>query len=367
MKTILAAGHICLDITPILEGHNAESITDVLVPGRLVQAGEAAIHLGGSVAKTGLAIKKLGGNVRLLGKVGPDQFGQMVKNLVEKEGGSGIITDDGSSTSYTIVLAIPGLDRMFLHHPGANDTFSAADIRQADVSDAVLFHFGYPPLMKRMYQDGGHELHEMLKMMHEQGIATSLDLAAVDPVSPAGQVNWSDLLSLVLPEVDFFVPSFEELCYMLDPEKWREISANPEAVLSLDLKREALPLAEKALSLGCAAVLLKCGTAGMALVTADPVRIQKIGKALGLNTTEWAEKHLLQGCFPAETLKSATGAGDASIAAFLVAVTCGRPPERALQIAAAEGACAVTTYDALSGLLSLSQLEEKIDAGWIRK
>ena len=37
---------------------------------------------------------------------------------------------------------------------------------------------------------------------------------------------------------------------------------------------------------------------------------------------------------------------------------------RAVALAAAEGACSVAAYDALSGLLSLRELEQRIDAGW---
>ena len=37
---------------------------------------------------------------------------------------------------------------------------------------------------------------------------------------------------------------------------------------------------------------------------------------------------------------------------------------RAAALAAAEGACAVTSYDALGGLQSLEALQQRIDAGW---
>ena len=40
----------------------------------------------------------------------------------------------GEGTSYSIVLAPPGIDRVFLHHPGANDTFCADDVNYALVS-----------------------------------------------------------------------------------------------------------------------------------------------------------------------------------------------------------------------------------------
>ena len=73
---------------------------------------------------------------------------------------------------------------------------------------------------------------------------------------------------------------------------------------------------------------------------------------------------MLQPCFKADTVRSTAGAGDTSIAAFLAAVISGRKPEECVALACAEGACCVTTYDTLSGLKPLDELEEKIRKGW---
>ena len=42
------------------------------------------------------------------------------------------------------------------------------------------------------------------------------------------------------------------------------------------------------------------------------------------------------------------------------------PFEQCLQLAAAAGASCVTEYDALSGLKSFPELEEKISCGWLK-
>ncbi len=155
-KKVIAAGHICLDITPVFPEKTVSAVTDILLPGKLIQMGDARIHTGGAVANTGLAMKLLGADVSLMGKIGKDTFGEIVGSLLSKyDADAGMIRTDQASTSYSVVLAIPGIDRIFLHNPGANDTFCAEDIPEEAWQDTALFHFGYPPLMRSMYVNGG--------------------------------------------------------------------------------------------------------------------------------------------------------------------------------------------------------------------
>ena len=56
-KKVIAAGHICLDITPVFPEKTISAVTDILLPGKLIQMGDARIHTGGAVANTGLAMK----------------------------------------------------------------------------------------------------------------------------------------------------------------------------------------------------------------------------------------------------------------------------------------------------------------------
>jgi NifB/MoaA-like Fe-S oxidoreductase len=67
-----------------------------------------------------------------MGKIGNDAFGKMVQQIVEQYGGGGLLVDESVSTSYSVVLAVPGIDRIFLHNPGANDSFCCQDIPEED-------------------------------------------------------------------------------------------------------------------------------------------------------------------------------------------------------------------------------------------
>ena len=362
---VIAAGHICLDITPVFsEGRGCGKPEELLIPGKLIRMEQADVHTGGSVANTGLALKILGNDVTLLGKVGDDDFGRMIAQILSCYGAGGLIKDPDSATSYSVVLAIPGNDRIFLHCPGANDTFSGADVPEEALEDAVLFHFGYPPLMRRMYERDGEELAALFRRVKARGIATSLDLAAVDADSDAGRADWNRILEKVLPEVDFFLPSFEELCFMLDPERYSRLSASGGDMTERPgIPDEAEPLLDRLMAMGCKTAVIKCGKAGMVWRTAGEESLRKTGGRLSLDVARWAGRGGRQPCFRVETVRSATGAGDTCIAAFLTAVLRGKGPESCVALAAAEGACAVTSYDALSGLKSLEELEERIRNG----
>ena len=369
MKTVICAGHICLDITPVFpQGRDYTDIASTLVPGKLINTENVDIHTGGSVANTGLALKKIGCDVRLLGKVGDDIFGGIIKKIVEDNGAGGIITDPSSSTSYSVVLAIPGIDRVFLHNPGANDTFASEDISDQELEGASLFHFGYPTIMKRMYEDGGDELCSIFKRVKGAGIATGLDLSAVDPKSAAGRVDWEALLAKVLPYVDFFVPSFEELCFMLDRNRYESLaSQGGDMTEHIDMQSDVMPLACKIIEFGCPVSLIKCGTKGMAYMTSSRETILRVGEKLELDADAWSNKQGIQACFKAPVVKSATGAGDTSIAAFYAAILAGKSPAECARLASAEGACSVTSYDALGGLKTIEELENMISSGSLKE
>lgn len=367
-KKIIAAGHICLDITPVFQNNKTGKINDILSPGKLIQMGSADVHTGGSVANTGLGMKLLGADVELMGKVGNDAFGDMILTILRKYGADEhmIIADD-ATTSYSVVLAIPGIDRIFLHHPGANDTFSASDISHNQLSSASLLHFGYPPLMRSIYKNAGEELLNIMKTAKSLGVATSLDMAMVDASSDAGQTDWKLILEGVLPYVDFFVPSVEELCFMIDKPKFEELQkrANGGDITDvLDIKRDVRPLADWCISKGARVMLIKCGTPGIYYRTSASAALNDIGSKAELDIYKWADKEGFEKSYVPDRVLSGTGAGDTSIAAFLTSMLEGCTIEECVQLAAATGASCVSAYDALSGLKPLDELRSKIAAGW---
>jgi sugar/nucleoside kinase (ribokinase family) len=201
--------------------------------------------------------------------------------------------------------------------------------------------------MKRMYADSGSELVHIFRTAKGCDMQTSLDLAAVDPDSEAGHADWCRILGNVLPFTDYFVPSFEELCFMIDRDRYNALSAysgDGDILSDIDINKDIIPLALSVMKMGAQVVMIKCGSKG-------------------IYYRSRTEDGFVKSYRPSKVV-SATGAGDTSIAAFLTAMLNGYSLPDSVKLAAAEGASCVEAVDALSGIRPLDELEQKIRAGW---
>jgi sugar/nucleoside kinase (ribokinase family) len=364
----VAAGHICLDMIPNLAGLGQGQFSELFQPGHLIVAGAATFSPGGPVPNTGLALHRLGVPVRLVARVGADPFGEIIRGIIAVYGpdlAEGIAADPHAPTSYTVVIEPPGTDRFFLHCPGTNDVFGADDIDYGLVAQAGVFHFGYPPIMRRMYAEGGAGLEEVFRRAKAVGATTSLDMNFPDPSSPGGQVDWAAILQRVLPYVDIFGPSIEELMFMLR-------RATFERMAGTDGSRSFLPqvtpgllsdVGGELLELGVKMAVIKLGGRGLYLRTAKARRLAQMGRAAPADLDAWAEQELWAPCFQVE-VAGTTGAGDATLAGFLSGLLRDLPPRQAAIAAVAVGACDVEAVDTLSGIRPWEETLERVAAGW---
>lgn len=371
MTEAVVAGHICLDIIPTLETEK-ESLAALLRPGSLVDTGPAVISTGGAVSNTGIALHRLGVPTTLMGKVGEDLFGGGILDClraVDPVLAEGMVVAPGEASSYTVIVSAPGHDRVFLHCPGANHTFRADDVILETVAGAKLFHFGYPPLMRTMYDGMGMEARGMFERVKETGATTSLDMALPDPSSEAGEVNWMMWLGMVLPFVDIFMPSVEEILFMLDRGRFDEMmeQAPDGDILPLVTPELLDELAVSLLNMGCGVVALKVGAHGLYLrTTTVRPRWASMGKAAPTDGEAWWAREILAPCFQVE-VAGTTGSGDCTIAGFLAAFLRGESPEAAVEAAVAVGACNVEAPDATSGVRPWSEVRARLDGGWARR
>lgn len=136
-----------------------------------------------------------------------------------------------------------------------------------------------------------------------------------------------DWLTSVLPWVDYFLPSFDELAFMLG-------------------KDDPVTLARRCRQMGARIVVIKLGTSGLLMIDENDVETR----------CPIFEAHVV----------GTTGSGDATIAGFLASVLDNprTPTLDNLRFACAVGACSVEAVDATSGIPSKAAVEARMAAGW---
>lgn len=344
---ILVAGHVCLDVIPAMKG-------PLPAAGGLAEVGEAVVSTGGAVSNVGIALHKLGVPTRLAGRLGDDAFGREVRRLYARVSAgldANLRTVVDQPTSYTVVLSPAGEDRRFMHCPGVNETFTAADVTADSMSDMAVMHFGYPPVMRAMCENDGQQLRMLFRRAKEAGLMTSLDLCSIDPHGWPGDVDWPMLLDNVLPEVDVFLPSLDELLTAY---------ALPAAPPDRRLLRE---LTHRILEAGAAVAGIKMGEKGVYLRTTS--NESRLGPTV-LDPEHWCAVELHGPTFEVDVINT-TGAGDVTIAGFLTAAIAAATPKRAVDIACAAGAFCVGCVDATSGVPTFKDVERHLERNTRRR
>lgn len=362
---VVVAGHMCVDIAPTFEATQCRKVSEVLTPGALVQVGPAKVSLGGPVVNTGLALKKFGMRIRAVAAVGDDLVGQLAMDLLKAEqAGDAVHPMAGATTSYTIALAPPGIDRMFLHCPGSNDTFTSGNVNFEAVRCSRAFHLGYPPVMKRMYEREGEELARIFGQAKQCDVTTSLDMALPDLTTEAGRAPWRTILERILPDVDVFMPSIEELALMFEPADYLELKhAHPDTDLADAFPVETYRrLATKALGMGCGMCVIKTGRRGYYLRSGSSDRLEAFGSSARPGADRWVDRELWAPAYAVEPIVSATGSGDASIAGFLTGFLRGFGPEACMQMGCGAGHFNLKGLDGLSTLPDWVALERFVQA-----
>lgn len=357
-RGITVLGHVCLDLIPRFPAQ-AGALEELLRPGRLINMDAVLLSTGGAVPNVGIALHRLGVPVQLGGKVGCDAFGGVVRQLLNDAGpalGRHMLESAEVDTSYTVVLSPPETDRIFLHHPGANDAFYASDVPDTLLADCGLLHFGYPPLMKSIYENDGEQLLNIFQRANARGVATSLDMSMPDPSSPAGRLNWLRWFDCVLPSVDVFAPSLDEMMDMLGMDRPKQ--GDPPAVA--DIRKVTAAMLDQ----GVAVAALKLGEHGFYLQTSDD-RGRFANLSQLVDADAWVGREMYLPCFEV-TVAGTTGSGDCTVAGFLAGIVKGLTPQQAAMMAIGTGACSVEQPDASSGVQPWEQLENRIHAGWPR-
>ena len=336
------SGYTCVDLIPdFKKSQPVTSLSNLFIPGKLIEIDGISFVLGGIVPNTGLAMKKFDKKVFLNGLVGDDFIGKIAIEWLDKYNLSeGIRTTDKAGTAFSIVIAPPGIDRIFLESPGCNQIFDGSFIDFDAVTESLIFHFGYPPLLKQFYQNNGGQLVDLFSEIQKLGVVTSLDFSLPDPESESGRLNWPEIMHKLLPVTDIFVPSLEEVFQIMLPGQFDEIltSEVSNAIINQMILNKIREIGKQIVGSGVKILLIKAGHYGAYLLTGDVSSInEKAGTNLDLG--KWNNCELWCNAYKADPfrIRNSSGAGDTSVAAFLSAILDDENPESAVRYAALAG------------------------------
>jgi sugar/nucleoside kinase (ribokinase family) len=175
------------------------------VIGKEIIANAMSITLGSSSAIFASNLSSLGRHVAFIGKVGDDNFAQVVLTTLEKKkvDTSHIIKSTSLNTGATVVLNYDQ-DRANVTYPGAMNELQLKDIDFDFLSKARHMHFSSCFLQPGIRND----LTALFRGAKEIGLTTSFD-AQWDP-----EEKWDLPLEQLLPYVDVFLPNIQEFKFL---------------------------------------------------------------------------------------------------------------------------------------------------------
>ncbi|XP_047958422.1 probable fructokinase-7 [Salvia hispanica] len=101
---------------------------------------------GGAPANVAVCVAKLGGSAAFIGKVGKDEFGQMLSDMLKenKVDNSGVRFDPYARTALAFVTLRADGERefMFYRHPSADMLLKESELDLNLVNKASIFHYG---------------------------------------------------------------------------------------------------------------------------------------------------------------------------------------------------------------------------------
>jgi ribokinase len=270
----------------------------------IVGSAPGQTHFGGKGANQAAAAAALGARVSMVGRVGDDDIGELVRaDLVAR----GVHVDDllttaAAQTGRATIVVDPEGENLIIVDPGANHRVSVDDVTTATVRDAdvVLVQFEIPIEAA------------------SAAIVAARGLVVLNPAPPAA------LAPSVLEHVDVLVPNMSELGFLAGRETPRDLAEVTQLAESLGRRFD---------------LVVTMGSLG-ALVVSRRGEITHIPAA-------------------AVDVVDTTGAGDCFCGALAVGLAEGRDLVACARFAAVAAALSTTAPGARGGLPN----REAVDAG----
>lgn len=324
-KGITIAGNILTDYV--------KTVSTYPRPGNLADIFEVQQAVGGCVPNTLIDLARMGGSIplRAVGRVGDDEAGRLVLNVMQREGIdiSGVSVSDKKKTSFSDAMcAVDTGERTFFHYRGANAEFSPAHIAPQSLT-CDLFHIGYILLLDAFdAQDSeyGTVMARCLHDLQEKGIRTSIDV--------------------VSGEAGLFQEKVIPALHYCDYAIMNEFEAG--SVSGLPARREDGTLVMENI-IKTMEFMIRQGVRRRVIV-----HCPEAGFCLDAKEGLFVEPSLK---LPKGYIKGSVGAGDAFCAGCLYAIYHEKDPKWMLRYAAAAAAANLSAADSISGMKPYDDLQ----------
>ena len=285
--------------------------------GELTKIKSVQKSVGGCVPNVAIDLKRICPDltVKAVGKVGKDENGEYVKEVLSANGVDVANVSVGKDkTSFTEVMSVTGGQRTFFTYPGASADFGADDVGR-DALNVKMLHLGYFLLLDKI--DGG-DGEKLLKIARENNVKTSIDLVSEN----------SDRYVLVLPCLKY-----------VDNLIINEMEAG--ALTGIEPKKENLvQIANKLKEYGVAERVI--------------IHTPEIGVCVSEHGVELVPAYAL----PENFIVGTTGAGDAFCAGALLGIYQEKTDREILEFASAAAVAALSQADATSGLCTVDEIKK---------
>ncbi|KAK8517960.1 hypothetical protein V6N13_128116 [Hibiscus sabdariffa] len=206
---IVAFGEMLIDFVPDVAGVSlADSYAFIKAPG-------------GAPANVACAIAKLGGSAAFIGKVGDDEFGHMLANLLKKNGvnSDGICFDNDARTALAFVTLKTDGQRefMFYRNPSADMLLKESELKLDLIKQARIFHYGSISLISEPCKSAHMAA---MKAAKQAGVLLSYDPNVRLPLWPSPDAA-RDGIKSIWNQADFVKVSDDEVEFLTkgDPQK----------------------------------------------------------------------------------------------------------------------------------------------------
>ncbi|XP_074266515.1 putative fructokinase-5 [Silene latifolia] len=183
---------------------------------------------GGAPANVACAVTKLGGLSAFMGKVGEDEFGKMLVDILDKNGVNtkGVCFDKEARTALAFVTLKKNGERefMFYRNPSADMLLKESELNVELIKQAKIFHYGSISLITEPCRSA--HLAAM-KLAKEAGAILSYDPNVRLPLWASAQ-DARDGINSIWNHADIIKVSDEEVEFLTQQDPYNE-----EVVMSL--------------------------------------------------------------------------------------------------------------------------------------